>query len=515
MIRLNLLLWLLPMLAMAHGPQPRVTGFVFPAPFNGQAWAVTNNQGIYAHTPDGYQWLCEDAAAPGAGVIDLVAVTDTHWVIATDSGVFLTTDAGCNYHQVDESIRGHHPVDLSIHPLRPQEIVLATNSFGRLNDIYRTTDGGRSWVAAGFDLRLQFHQLLRSEANPELIYTRNDRGAFRSEDAGESFDPIALGPPNLDPRPNPMEFRLLGTDPLIPNVVFAALERFPATLVMRSEDAGATWLVVTEVDDLPVSFLIKRAGDEAAVFAQFAGFQYSDDGGQTWGEPVDSPIRALDCLTRDRNSDRLWACTDTFFGGPWPVGRSDDFGRSWQLDLARFEDVERWPCPDESRAALCCDGLCPGQPVGNECEDQVEIDPQRCADTDLGPPLDARLPDAATPDAAQPDAAQPDAAQPDAAQPDAAQPDARSPDAAQLDMTRPDVAQPDAHPVDLAIDAQRPDAAIPDQSPLPQTADAIVRPDGGEVVGITEPDSGCNQIPAPLGWLWLCLWPVLRRRDDA
>ena len=94
--RLAALLIGLPALALAHGGQPSVTALRFPAALPGAVWAVTDNQGVYTWHDRQTAWLCEDAAAPGAGVLD-VAVLDgagQRFLLLTEAGLFATDDPG-------------------------------------------------------------------------------------------------------------------------------------------------------------------------------------------------------------------------------------------------------------------------------------------------------------------------------------------------------------------------------------------------------------------------------------
>ena len=49
--------------ARAHGGQPVVQEILFPGlsmgtGTPGEAWALTNNQGLYAGVPGAFEWLC-------------------------------------------------------------------------------------------------------------------------------------------------------------------------------------------------------------------------------------------------------------------------------------------------------------------------------------------------------------------------------------------------------------------------------------------------------------------------
>lgn len=394
-----LALALAPALAHAHGGEPTITGIRFPAHRPGEVWAITDNQGLYAALPGGTAWLCEDAVAPAAGIHD-IAVLDRagrRWLILTDAGLFATDDAGCSYAQASPDLADQTVRALSAHPARAGEAIAVTETFGAANDAWRTTDGGATWTPAGIALRGRFTALLRSEADPERLYALHDRAAYTSADAGRSWAPITLG----DPPALPSATHLLAAPPGAPGRLWIAVEALPGSVVYESADAGATWREALRVDDLELALAFDRAGREALIVTPFAGAHRSLDGGRTWAA-APLPADRLQRIAREPGSDRLWGSTGLFFGGPWALARSDDFGRTWTPTLPRFEDVgRRWQCPEQAPATRCCATLCPGLPPEGMCAGQRPDDGAACT-TPPGPPLGplpADAPDMDAPDA--------------------------------------------------------------------------------------------------------------------
>ncbi|MCA9539303.1 MAG: hypothetical protein KC620_10480 [Myxococcales bacterium] len=499
--RLAALLIGLPALALAHGGQPSVTALRFPAALPGAVWAVTDNQGVYTWHDRQTAWLCEDAAAPGAGVLDVAVLDDAgqRFLLLTEAGLFATDDGGCRFHTAPPALAEQTVTALSAHPTRRGEVVAVTQTFGAENDAWWSIDGGGTWHAVGLAQRGRFVALLRSEADPERLYAIHDRGGWSSADGGRTFLPMPLGPPEVDVPAS--EIRLLAAPPGGPGRVFIAAETFPETLVFASDDAGATWRQALSIADLDLRLAFDQAGREGLLISPFEGARRTMDGGRTW-TPEPLPVDRLTRIAREPGRNRLWGATGLFFGGPWALGYSDDFGRTWTPALGRFEDVDaRWICGEGAPTARCCGSLCPGLPPEGACGQAADPERMACA-TPPGPSLPP-LPDAG-PDAAAPDAMAVDAAV--HAAPDAA------PDVV-VDAA-PDVA-PDAQPVDAAPDAA-PDAreiadARPDQRP---PLDQNLAPDT-EVVPVAPRtgDDGCQQgraAPPPLFLLVLLL--ALRRR---
>lgn len=458
----GLLGWLiaLPASALAHGGQPQVVDIAFMPQAPNVAWAITDNQGLFVSDGTATRWLCEDSIEPGESIraLGLLGAGRDHWVISTDLRLYTTADGGCTFEPTRGALAGQRSRAISVHPDDPTEALIATDTLGgALNDVYRTVDGGDRWLPAGLDLPGQITEMHRAPADPARIYLVHERGGERSDDAGRTFGRIKLGPPALDAAPH--EFKLLGSSPTDPDVLFAAIERFD-TLVVRSVDGGGEWEVVLEVPDFPLTLVMAADGQRAIIHSPFEGLFRSADGGMTW-RPEAPPVDRLGCLRRAPGGDRLWGCTNVFFGGPWALGTSDDFGATWRPHLEAFEDVARWGCPARTLGRDCCQHLCPGLPPGGVCEGAAAAPGPTCGGPaptdDLGvAPLDMDPIDAG-PDAVVADAGV-DAAIDQAVDRGAVTAD-RGPDRAAPDA--PPDARPDRAP-DALMAEPAPPAAAPD-----------------------------------------------------
>lgn len=507
-----------PPTAAAHGGDPSVTGLRFPAQRPGEVWAITDNQGLYAAVGDRTVWLCEDAVAPAAGVDDIVALGDgRRWLVLTEVGLFASDDGGCSYGAAPADLADQQIAALSGHPQRPAEAVAVSATFGEENAVWLTTDGGGRWRRSELALRGRFTGLLRGEGDPDRLYALHDRGGFTSADGGRTWTPMALGPPELAALPSAA--RLLAAPAGGPARLFLGIELPTGMAIAESGDGGRTWREATRVDDFEAELVFDAAGRQGLLITAFDGARRTADGGRTWvAEPL--PVERLQHVGR-AGDGRLWGSAGLLFGGPFALGVSDDFGRSWAPVLARFEDVEaRWDCPADAPARACCETLCPGRPPDAMCPGQAPDEGGACAvepgpppgplpgfEADGGPdagPLDGGLMDAEVVDAGvgAVDGAAPDRGRPDGASGsgrDHGSADAVRVDSAIGDGSQPDRGSPDGGAVDAGLDAA-PDVAAP-----------IYAPDV-TVIPAHPPSAGCAQGPGrPSPWWALLALVALRR----
>ncbi|HEU4514453.1 MAG TPA: exo-alpha-sialidase [Nocardioidaceae bacterium] len=187
------------------------------------------------------------------------------------------------------------------HPSDPDRMLVAMSTGG----VYRTEDGRASWapankgIAAGFMPEGQqypefgqcVHKVTRHPEQPDRLFAQNHGGVYRSDDGGDSW--VSIG----DDLPSDFGFPVV-VHPQQPETVFvfpngAGESRFPPdarALVWRTEDAGETWQPLGV--GLPESFYSTVVRD--AMTADAAGGLYlgtrvgnvytSTDRGGTWRE---------------------------------------------------------------------------------------------------------------------------------------------------------------------------------------------------------------------------------------
>ena len=385
----------LPAVAWAHIGVPSVRQIRFVGDADPKAWIVMENVGLLLEEGPGFRWLCDEAITPLPGLQDLARTGGEGriWTAATRNGVFLTEDDGCSFAPLPGVLSQHVIARVDPHPTRADEALLSTQTLGVPNDVFRTTDGGRTWTPAELALPGRVRHLLRSQESPDVVYITHATGALRSDDGGQSFVPIALGPVELGLAGT--DFELLGTRPGPVEALFAAAVQFPNAHLVRTLDRGVSWTTVHIFEDIPDSLVFDRAGAQGLMSFPFDGLYRTVDGGETWTKavsPEESPW--MSCLTRVPTTDRLWSCARR--GDQWLLATSDDFGRTWRqrFGYAFAEITGSWACDPSAKTTLLCAEACDRSRQdcsGNDAGlDGSPLDP-----ADAGRDLDANGPDVA------------------------------------------------------------------------------------------------------------------------
>lgn len=167
-----------------------------------------SGRGVYRSVDGGLTWEFRSNGLPSAlgRVCVQQAPSDPNILYAlieqNGSGgvgaIYKSTDRGQSWqlvYQGQESFfngQGWYNAYIVIHPTNPN-LVLAGGI-----DIYRTTDGGTTWVNVtngytGGNVHVDQHAAAFHPLNPNIVYASNDGGMYRSTDAGATWTPINYG----------------------------------------------------------------------------------------------------------------------------------------------------------------------------------------------------------------------------------------------------------------------------------------------------------------------------------
>lgn len=284
------------------------------APISLIAQVKKGETGIPEEAYHALRWRCIGPYRGGrvtavAGVVQKPLV---FYMGATGGGVWKTEDAGLTWVNISDGFFKTGSVGaIAVAPSDPNVVYVGMGespirgNVSHGDGIYKSTDGGKTWVHVGLKDTMQISRIRVHPENPNLIYVaalghvygpNEQRGVFRSRDGGKAWEKILY----RDERTGAID---LVIDPTNPRIIYAALweaYRTPYSLVsggpgsglFKSSDGGDTWIELTRKPGMPRGVIGKI------------------------GVTV-SPV----------NSNRLWAIVEAEEGG---VFRSDDGGETWQ-----------------------------------------------------------------------------------------------------------------------------------------------------------------------------------------
>lgn len=315
----------------------------------------------------------------------------TFYLGATGGGVWRTEDAGQTWNNLsDGQIPAGSIGAITVAPSDPNVIYVGTGSAcprGNVSPgigLFRSTDNGKTWAAAGLPLAGQIGRIEVHPQNPDLAYVaalgnvfgkNKERGVFRTRDGGKSWEHVLA----ISDSTGVVDIVM---DPTNPRILFAAgwrAQRKPWTLidggpeggVWRSMDGGDTWKKLE--GGLPTG-LLGRIGvavspaNPQRVWALVvtpedatAGLYRSEDGGNSWKR-----------ICRDhRLLQRGWYYThiqadpqdeNTVYVSNVDLIKSIDGGETFPFDLnpPHGDTHGVWVNPDNPRILINCNdgGAC-------------------------------------------------------------------------------------------------------------------------------------------------------------
>jgi len=242
---------------------------------------------------------------------------------------------------------------LAIHPTDPLTVYIGAASGG----IWKTTNGGESWVELGSDLASLTHGAIAIDPNnPEIIYAGSGeanyflipnhysgRGLFKSTDGGQNWINITDG------FGTNTHFGDLEVSPHNSDIVIGAIASGEFFLgntlsnegIWKSSNAGDNWTKTLDAQD--AYDIVFHPTNDSIVYAAIggmnlsSGFYISTDQGDSW-EQSNSGLQDVNTIARmqidisQSNPYTLYAviCEPTFFmNGITRAYKSTNGGNSW------------------------------------------------------------------------------------------------------------------------------------------------------------------------------------------
>jgi photosystem II stability/assembly factor-like uncharacterized protein len=169
----------------------------------------------------------------------------------------------------------------------PDKMTILVGTVGQ--GIIRSTDGGENWQRVGINQGLHSDALVRTLINhpqqPEILFAGTDKGLYRSNDAGQTW--------NLQDSPlSNYCVWAVAMDPADPQIMFAGTGTPNPATIFRSSDGGKSWeqrpvQVAAECPAVGVPRVTGIAIDptnrrDIWVGLEVDGVRRSTDGGDTW-----------------------------------------------------------------------------------------------------------------------------------------------------------------------------------------------------------------------------------------
>ncbi len=272
-------------------------------------YVATAGGGVWKTTNEGVTWSPLFDAQPVASIGAVaVAPSDTNvvWVGSGEAnnlrssswgnGIYRSGDGGRTWQRMGLE-HAQHIARILVHPTNPDIVWVAAMgplwSGGGERGLYKTTDGGRSWVnTKALGAYTGFTDIVMDPRSPDVLYAasfQRDRraysfvaggpesGIWKSTDGGATWKLLENGLPAGE------KGRIgLAVSTSSPDVVYALIHAAKDGGVYRSDDAGASWRRTGAAGGLPwYTGQIRvdpRSPDRVYVLGQ--ALQLSEDGGR-------------------------------------------------------------------------------------------------------------------------------------------------------------------------------------------------------------------------------------------
>ncbi len=332
------------------------------------------------------EWRCIGPFRGGrsAAVTGVPGKPNLFYFGGTGGGIWRTTDGGRSWENISDGFFGGSigaievaPSDHNVLYAGGGEVTVRGNvSYG--SGMWRSTDAGQTWSAAGLKNSRHIPRIRVHPNNPDLVYaavlgdlfkSSDERGVYRSKDGGKTWERILF----VNADAGAVD---LCMDPTNPRILYAGtwrIRRTPYSLssggagsgLWKSTDSGDTWTEITRNEGLPqkdtigiIGVTVSPANPQrvwAIVEAENGGVFRSDDGGKKWTKLNDD--RSL--RQRAWYYTRIYADTedeDKVYVVNVAYHESKDGGKTFTAKYAPHGDHhDLWIAPEDSRRMIMGD----------------------------------------------------------------------------------------------------------------------------------------------------------------
>jgi photosystem II stability/assembly factor-like uncharacterized protein len=293
------------------------------------------------------------------------------------NGLWKTEDAGQYWVPVGDDDFGSGNIGaMEISRSNPDIMYVGTgepqmrNNVSWGDGVYKSTDGGQSWVNVGLKETHHISQVRIHPTNPDIVFVaafghafgpNPERGVFRTKDGGKTWEKVLF----KSDKAGAID---LVMNPSNPNELFASIWEFerkawgpktggPDSGIYKSVDGGDTWTEITYANGLPEggrgrTGLTMSAANATKVYALIdsetkPGLYASSDLGQNWEFVTDffqiigRPFYYSHIYASPHDANHLWSPNNRIF-------KSVDGGENWILEPGTKDDFhDIWICPED------------------------------------------------------------------------------------------------------------------------------------------------------------------------
>lgn len=272
--------------------------------------------------------------------IDVVQKNPAIIYVGTASGgLWKTTSGGINWLPIFDTMKVASIGAIAIDQNIPDIIWVGTgegnprNSQTSGNGVYKSLDGGKTWIHLGLENSRNIHRIIIDPRNSDVVYVgvqgsafgdSEERGVFKTTDGGKTWQKILY----VNQKTGIAD---LVMDPSNPNKLFAAMWEFrrepwfftsggKGSGLYVTFDGGKTWTRKTDKDGLPsgelgrIGIAIARSNPEivyALIEAKVNALYKSTDGGFKWFKVSeknigDRPFYYAELYVDPKNENRIY-----------------------------------------------------------------------------------------------------------------------------------------------------------------------------------------------------------------
>jgi photosystem II stability/assembly factor-like uncharacterized protein len=270
-----------------------------------------NNGGVWKTDDYGRTWTPIFDGAPTGSIGDIAVSPSDPQVIyvgtgeglhrpdlGVGDGIFKSIDGGRRWEHI--GLRDVQQVGrIVVHPVNPDVVFVAGmgHPYGPNEErgVFRTRDGGRTWEKVLYvDHNTGANQVEFDFSNPDTLYAAlwehregpwenssfsgSHGGLFKSSDGGSTWTRSSVGLPGAEQGLGRIDFGLAPDDP---DRLYALVSARRGRGVYRSDDAGASWHLVSTDPRVGVDIRVHPKNHDVVFAAGTASYR-SEDGGRTW-----------------------------------------------------------------------------------------------------------------------------------------------------------------------------------------------------------------------------------------